>query len=60
MTKKGISTLKKKNLASLLNSAYSNQSYYEISTQKKNLDFWDQIYTKKVFPFKNRNLDHSY
>ena len=52
----GVSGLKQKNCASFLNSAYSNQSEYEISASNNNFIFWDQICPKTVSLLLNRQV----
>ena len=54
LLKKGIPVLKKKKWTPPLNSAYSNQSRYQISVKTDNFDFLDHISSKGVFPVKNR------
>ena len=56
--KEGIFGAKWKKWTPPLNSTYSNQYRYQISTQTNNFDFFEQIYPKRVFLVESRKHHH--
>ena len=60
LLKKGISGFKQKKWKSPLNSAYSNNSRYQISVQTDNFESLEQIWLKKAFLAQNRKDEHQH
>ena len=59
-SKNSISGWIQKNWTSPLNSAYSNKSWYHISDQNNNFEFWTKFPQKEYFPVKNGKSEHSH
>ena len=56
-TKKGVSGIKQEKRTPPLNSAYQNESRYQISAETKNFDFWTKFAQKRCFRSKTEKLN---